>query len=212
MTKHQSSDVRREQILNAALKLFVAQGYDDSTVDEVAREAGLSKGSIYWYFNSKLEILFELTDRFVAESQSEVVRLAAADKYGTEALYRAHRELHLVDQKHPNREKLLSQLMALSAHYPEIRDRLKNYYRKWDAVVAELLQRDVEAGKLLPVDAKAVSQSVVALYDGLCLRQQIDSDIDILNVVETATRLMHDALTRHLHPAPQHKAKAKELV
>ena len=213
MTKHQSRDVRREQILNAALKLFVTGGYEDTTVEAVAKEAGLSKGSIYWYFDSKLEILFELTDRYVAESQSEVIRMAAADRYGTEALYKSHRELHQRDEKDPNREKLLGQLMALAARYPEIRDRMREYYRKWDTVTTDLIQNAVDNGKFLPVDAKAVAQAIVALYDGLCMRQQIDPDVNVIHVIETTMKLMHDALTRHLHPiAEPGTKKVKELA
>ena len=203
MTKHQSKDFRREQVLDAALKLFVTRGYEDSTVDEISRDAGLSKGSIYWYFDSKLDILFELTDRYVAQSQSEVVRLAAADKYGTEALYKAHRDLHQADEKDPNREKLLSQLMALAARYPEIRDKMREYYRQWDKVVTELIQRAVDNGRFSPVDAKAVSQAITALYDGLCMRQQIDPEVNVIDVIETTMKLVHDALTQHAHPQPQ---------
>ena len=210
MTQHQPRDVRQEQILNAALKLFVAQGFENTTVDEIAKEAGLSKGSIYWYYKSKLEILFELTDRYVNESQQTVIRLAAADKYGTEALYKSHRDLHVADEKDPHRERLLNQLMALTARYPEIRDRMKAYYRKWDDVSTGLIQKSVSEGKFLPVDSKAVSQAILALYDGLCMRQQIDPQIDVLHVIETTMKLVHDALTRHLHP--QAPVRVKETA
>jgi AcrR family transcriptional regulator len=210
MTQHQPRDVRREQVLDAALKLFVAHGYEDSTVDEIAREAGLSKGSIYWYFKSKLEILFELTDRYVAQSQAEVIRMAASDKYGTAALYKAHRDLRLADEKDPNREKLLGQLMALTARYPEIRGRMKDYYRKWDEVTAQLLDQSVKEGRLLPVNGKAVAQAIVALYDGLTLRQQIDPEVNLVEVIETTMKLVHDALTQHLktpsRPTPKELA------
>ncbi len=213
MTQHQPRDVRREQILGAALKLFVTHGYEDSTVDEIAREAGLSKGSIYWYFDSKLEILFELTDRYVAETQSEVIRMASAEKFGTEALYRVHREMHIRDEKDPNRQRLLGQLMGLAQHYPEIRDRLRDYYRKWDQVASDLIKDAVEKGKALPVDAKAIAQAVNALYDGMSLRQQIDPDVNPVHVIETTMKLVHDALTSHLRPVHETTGKkVKELV
>ena len=101
MTQHQSRDVRQEKILGASLKLFVSQGFENTNVDEIAHEAGLSKGSIYWYYKSKLDILFELTDRYVNESQQMVIRMAAADKYGTEALYRSHRDFAQGRRKGP---------------------------------------------------------------------------------------------------------------
>ena len=198
MTGHLPRDQRREQILDAASQLFVERGYENSSVDEIARVAGLSKGSIYWYFDGKLDILFALTDRYVEESQSEVVGLASEDKYGTEALYRAHRDLHEEKQKRPEKDKLLSQLMGLAARYPEIRARMSSYYRKWDEVTMSLVQDAVERGKFHAVDSKALAQAICALYDGLSMRRQLDPDIDIVHVVETIMKLAHEALTQNL--------------
>jgi hypothetical protein len=89
---------------------------------------------------------------------------------------------------------------------------MREYYRNWDKVVTQLIQQAVENGRFLPVNAKAISQSISALYDGLCMRQQIDPEVDVIQVIETTMKLVHDALTRHLHPAPHAQATAKEMV
>lgn len=47
----------RARILQAAARLFVQHGYRKASVDEIARQAGLAKGTIYLYFKSKAEIL-----------------------------------------------------------------------------------------------------------------------------------------------------------
>lgn len=46
------------QILNAAIKIFAEQGYHNSTISQVAREAGVADGTIYIYFKNKADILF----------------------------------------------------------------------------------------------------------------------------------------------------------
>ena len=212
MTEHLPRDARRQQILSAALQLFVERGYENSSVDEIARVAGLSKGSIYWYFKSKLEILFALTDHFVEQSQSEVVRMAAADKYGTEALYKVHRDLHEQKQITPENDKLLSQLMGLAAHQPEIRNRMCEYYRKWDNVSADLIQGAMNRGEFSAADSRAIAQAICALYDGLCMRKQLDPDIDLVHVIETTTKLIHQALTQNLHSAKSGAARTKAEV
>ncbi len=43
----------KKKIVTAAWKLFYRQGYDDTTVDEIIREAGTSKGTFYHYFDGK---------------------------------------------------------------------------------------------------------------------------------------------------------------
>jgi AcrR family transcriptional regulator len=47
----------REQILSTARRLFAERGYDGCTVSDIAQQAGMSQGNIYWYFSSKKELL-----------------------------------------------------------------------------------------------------------------------------------------------------------
>jgi len=58
---------RREQsyeaLLGAAQMLFVAQGFPQTTVDQIAKRAKLTKGAVYFHFKSKTEILLNLLER-----------------------------------------------------------------------------------------------------------------------------------------------------
>ncbi|MEC7872726.1 MAG: TetR/AcrR family transcriptional regulator [Candidatus Neomarinimicrobiota bacterium] len=56
-------EIRKEQILKAALKVFKLQGIEKSTMDEIAKQADFGKASLYYYFSSKEEIFVELLDR-----------------------------------------------------------------------------------------------------------------------------------------------------
>jgi AcrR family transcriptional regulator len=68
---------RQEAILRAALRLFGQRGYDETTVEEIAREAGVAKGLLYHYFRSKEEVLervllagFEILEDAMAAARS----------------------------------------------------------------------------------------------------------------------------------------------
>lgn len=194
MTEHQSRDTRREQILNAAFQLFAGKGFENSSVDEIASSAGLSKGAIYWHFPSKLEILFELTDRFVHGNQAEIVRLADPDQLGIEALYKSHRAFVERMIANPAHDLLFKQLVSLANRYPEIRDRLNQYHREWDDTVTVLFERAIAEGRFRPFPAREVAQAINALYDGIMIRAQMDPTVKLLDVIETTTRLIYDAL------------------
>ena len=56
MAKHQPEDVRRRQILDAAKRCFIAKGLDATTMRDVAKEARLSLGGIYFHYASKADI------------------------------------------------------------------------------------------------------------------------------------------------------------
>ncbi|MEV6278267.1 TetR/AcrR family transcriptional regulator [Nocardia sp. NPDC051832] len=56
------AQARRAQITEAAYAIFAAQGYEDTTIEEIARAAGLGHGTVYRYFNAKAEILHSVFD------------------------------------------------------------------------------------------------------------------------------------------------------
>src|SRR3546814_5880367 len=58
------SEVRRGALIEAAGTLFVEQGVDATTVDDIARRAGVAKGTFYHYFGSKACMLDALRERF----------------------------------------------------------------------------------------------------------------------------------------------------
>jgi AcrR family transcriptional regulator len=69
-------EARREQILQGAAKVFSRKGYHASTVEEIAKELGLTKASIYYYVRDKSELLYQLYRRAMEallESQKEIM-------------------------------------------------------------------------------------------------------------------------------------------
>jgi AcrR family transcriptional regulator len=67
----------RDELLSAALRVFAQRGYRDAGVDEIAAEAGYSKGALYWHFSSKEELLTALLDERVDAPMRERFALLA---------------------------------------------------------------------------------------------------------------------------------------
>ena len=59
---------KREAIMRAAISVFAHNGYFNSKVADIAREAGVADGTVYLYFKSKEEILHSIFDRNMAEA------------------------------------------------------------------------------------------------------------------------------------------------
>jgi AcrR family transcriptional regulator len=72
------SDFRRSQILDAARQLFIREGVADTTVESIARVAGLAKGTVYLYYKSKDEILRQLLSADLLEFQEDTVPVVTA--------------------------------------------------------------------------------------------------------------------------------------
>src|SRR5437588_8895854 len=65
----------RAELLSAALRVFAQRGYGAAGVDEIAAEAGYSKGALYWHFSSKEELLAALLDERIDAPMREMIKL-----------------------------------------------------------------------------------------------------------------------------------------
>lgn len=63
-------EIRRREIMDAAVDVFARKGVSESTIEDVTRRAGASKATFYLYFDSKEELLGSLRERFVDEMMS----------------------------------------------------------------------------------------------------------------------------------------------
>ena len=57
---------RKNQILDAAMVVFARSGFHEARMDDIVQESGLSKGTLYWYFKSKEEIITAISERLFA--------------------------------------------------------------------------------------------------------------------------------------------------
>ena len=82
-TKQAQREASVDNLLGAALRLFVSQGFRHTTVENIADEAGLTKGSVYFYFDTKAALLVRLLDRVeavvVGEMEARVDNLHGAN-------------------------------------------------------------------------------------------------------------------------------------
>lgn len=74
MGKHLGEQRRRQDILSAAKSLFVRKGFADTSLDDIASAAGISRGGMYFYYRNKLEMLAALSQEEVDQSLAYLVR------------------------------------------------------------------------------------------------------------------------------------------
>lgn len=77
---------RREEIMAAAERLFFTKGIQNTTMDDVAVEAELSKGTLYIYFKSKEEIHWEITQRHIKKVMTDMEQLMDPSKSAVDNL------------------------------------------------------------------------------------------------------------------------------
>ncbi|MBU4276993.1 MAG: TetR/AcrR family transcriptional regulator [Proteobacteria bacterium] len=68
---------RQRQLYDAAARLFASQGYHATSLRELAEALGLNKSSLYHYFDSKQELLYQLLDDYISEALAEIQSLCS---------------------------------------------------------------------------------------------------------------------------------------
>ncbi|UCG27451.1 MAG: TetR/AcrR family transcriptional regulator [Bacteroidales bacterium] len=85
--KEREKEQRRKDIILAAEKVFHSKGFDRSTMDDVAEEAELSKGTLYLYFKSKVEIHWAITEKGLSLLSDRMTETISSDRTGIENLF-----------------------------------------------------------------------------------------------------------------------------
>ncbi len=160
----------RSRIRAAARRVFAAKGYAGASLDEVAANAGLTKGAIYWYFASKSEVLLTLMEE---SRKRQAHTLPAAIRQWTQAddpaaalttLLKDQIELCLRHQEWP---RLLVEFLAESRD-PQVRERFQMLTRKRMEIIGEAIA-EAQQRQLVraDVDPFMVAVLLTNLLDGL---------------------------------------------
>lgn len=142
-----SSDSRKKEILQAAANLFQRRGYHATTMQEVANEVGILKGSLYHHFRSKQEILFEMTRGPLARLVEDVERIASTEETASEKIRRSLlTHVRAIAQSHPHLSALTAEL---DESLPEgIRERIMELRHAYQTVWLRMVTEGLDAGEI----------------------------------------------------------------
>src|SRR5438128_1540474 len=113
----------RDELLQAALRVFARRGYRDAGVDEIAAEAGYSKGALYWHFSGKQELLLALVEERVDAPMRELVALLEAAPPDRDMSVEASREFARRLSSQRDAVLLEREYWSLAIRDPELRAR-----------------------------------------------------------------------------------------
>ncbi len=189
--QHRSAEERRAQILQAALTCFGENGYHASTMDDLVRAAGLSKGSLYWHFRSKEEVFLAVFDAF---SEALSGGWDAATASNEDALLVLRREFELGAKSFSEQRVFLLAWAEFLSH-PAARERMAATY----AVAREKLATIVETGRRTHSirsgpPAEQIASALIGTIEGLLLQWLADPDFDLEGHVEVAWNLLLEGL------------------
>jgi AcrR family transcriptional regulator len=169
-TRRRRKAERPKEILEAAFEEFARNGYAASTLDQVAERAGVTKGTIYVYFDSKEHLFISMVREFTKAALDAVHEMFEQHEGPTADLLRAQFSFiyqHIVGDR--RRREVVRMLIAEASRFPALADRYyEEIHRPCLALLQKALQRGIDRGEIRSsavIDCPQVIIAPIALVD-----------------------------------------------
>ena len=178
-------------MLEAAASAFAENGYQATTIEDVAAAAGFSKGAVYSNFAGKQQLFLALVRQRVQDRLAAVTEVADDAETADEEAERAGHALAELLRRDPGWHRLFLEFWAQAAADPELQPELAEHRREMRRLIASLIEQQAERHDLkLPVPSGQLAVIVLALSNGIAIEHLADPATVSPDLIATALRLM----------------------
>lgn len=191
---------RREHILDAAERCFARAGFHRTTMHDICKEAGVSPGALYVYFDNKEALIAGICERDRAEFAERFDALANAPDF-----MQALREL---GEQYFLEEPAASHRMCIEIGLESTRNpRVGEIFRRVDRYIADsfgkLFQRMQDEGRIAPkLPIPIVTRAFAIVADGMFWHRAVDPDFEPATVMPAMLQLIETLLNPVPRPGP----------
>lgn len=156
----------REAILDATDRLLARYGYRKMTIDDLAREAGIGKGTVYLYFPSKEEIALSHIDRIVERLKTKLQEITEGSGTAEQKLVRM-----LLERVILRFDSVQHYTLGLNELLAELRQKLlerrRLYFDEEAGIFAGVISEGQKAGRFVTGDAVEIAQTLLSATNSL---------------------------------------------
>jgi AcrR family transcriptional regulator len=174
------SEKRKNQILDAAMDTFSKVGFHKARMADIAESSGLSKGSLYWYFKSKNDLINNLLARVFEPELVEFQNLLDDPRPVNQRL------VIYADRVAEDMVKMLKWMpliydfISLAFRQESIKESIRTYYRQNMDILEALIQQGIDSGEILSDNARDTAIAIGSILEGIVVLWIYDpEEIDI---------------------------------
>jgi AcrR family transcriptional regulator len=179
LTRKEKQAKTRSALLKSAAKLICRKGITEASIDDVAADAGYTKGAFYANFKSKEELfLVMLDERYAAELERLEAHLPGEGAPSEEVRASAEDFIRFV-RSDPEWPKLYFEFVVYAARNPEFREELATRNRAMRERIAEVIRNwSADFAAQSPFPYEDVAMMLFCMADGFLIQQLIEPDTD----------------------------------
>ena len=185
--QQERTEITRARFIQSAEKIFARDGFEAAKLEEIATDAGYTRGAFYANFESKEDLFFALLEKEISH------RIAALEKEmakfrDPEAKLKAMREFFLSKTLDRRWSLLAMEFKLFAVRHPEVKQRLAAMHRRFVGPRVGMLEEVMKAlGRELPVSAFAIGVSLATLGNSLMVEHMLDPALmpqgDVLQIM-----------------------------
>lgn len=194
----QDAEKTKLQLIDAACEVFYREGVARATLEQIAREAGVTRGALYWHFNNKVDILdalFQETMPSIEALQGQLVGLQADDFWSNLEQHYLH-VLHRLETE--ERFRKFCTVMHLKCEQTQsnaqVVELLKQYRHTWIHVTQNIVA-DAVQNKALPAQTDVIltTKLLCSLLVGIMVSYlgEVEEKKDVSKVLSPESLLTH---------------------
>ena len=167
--KNASYDIKRNDIIEGALKVFGKKGYEATTIKDICQSSGISEATLYEYFTSKEEVLFSIPDSYTQKfsvKSREILKYINSASEKLRFIIYSYLEFFQNNKLYSSVAFLLLKGNRGFLNYPTYQD-----VRKWSHVIIEIVEEGVEKGEFRDdIDAYLVRNLILGVIEHLTIQ------------------------------------------
>lgn len=192
------SEERKGQILDAAISVFSRLGFVRARMEDVARESGLAKGTLYLYYGSKDDLIAALLRHIFGLGMRDLRSVLSDESSSGERLLQLSRQTSRDIKRLSILLPIWFEFYAVAARNEGVRRFVKGFFHEYRSSLAVIIREGIEQGEFRDADVEEVAVTLVSLFEGMTLLWAFDPDaISIERQMEASVRLLVRGLRVH---------------
>ncbi|MCL2656011.1 MAG: TetR/AcrR family transcriptional regulator [Betaproteobacteria bacterium] len=164
--------VGRQQLLDRAIGLFRAKGYSATSIDEIVKACGITKGSLYYYFKGKEDLVLAAMDQVHDYFRTNIFSLIAdVENPGAKELEAFNRAIEEFFSCHPDGCMLANLCLEIGAADALFAERIHSFFNDWRACYLAIFAR-----KYTFSSASTLAEDALAIVHGCILMHRINGN------------------------------------
>ena len=181
----------KEELFNATFRLFILHGYDGVSLGDIEKATGMSRGAIFHYADSKLDLFRQVVEQYVLDRQSIDTKI----RVGKDPSLRDFIDAYIDGVKRTMTELMmlmgegvtfvecsrayLGIIQQTAVLFPDLSERQQQTITREQQVWQQVISRAVERGEVQPdIDTELMAQTFIALFYGRAYRDSLTNGLD----------------------------------